>query len=96
MAKQRSSPREIDEMVKAGLGWPMGIFELLDDGAAFDSFYHAQEYLFETCGERYAIPPLARKVFLAGYKGNPKLKPGSKGGWYDFLGVERPEKKKKG
>ena len=87
-----AGPAEIDEMVKTGLGWPMGVFELLDDAAAFDSFYHAQEYLFETCGERYAIPPIARKVFLSGYRGAPSLKPGSRGGWYDFLGVERPKK----
>jgi 3-hydroxybutyryl-CoA dehydrogenase len=90
-----AGPAEIDEMCKTGLGWPMGVFELLDDAAAFDSFYQAQTYLHETCGERYAIPPLARKVFLAGYKGNPKLKPGSRGGFYDFLGIERPQKGKK-
>jgi len=87
-----AGPAEVDEMCKTGLGWPMGVFELLDDAAAFDSYYQAQTYLHETCGERYAIPPLARKVFLAGYKGNPKLKPGSRGGFYDFLGIERPEK----
>lgn len=87
-----AGPAEIDEMCKTGLGWPMGVFELLDDAAAFDSYYQAQTYLHETCGERYAIPPLARKVFLAGYKGNPKLKPGSRGGFYDFLGIKRPEK----
>lgn len=90
-----AGPAEVDEMVKTGLGWPMGVFELLDDTASFDSFYHAQEYLFETCGERYAIPPLARKVFKAGYRGAPALKPGSRGGWYDFLGVERPPKEAK-
>ncbi len=88
-----AGPAEVDEMVKTGLGWPMGVFELMDD-ASFDAFYHAQEYLFETCGERYAIPPLARKVFLAGYKGDPRSKPGSKGGWYDFLGAERAGKPK--
>jgi len=84
-----AGPGEIDEMVKTGLGWPMGVFELLDDAAAFDSFYHAQQYLAETCGERYAIPPLARKVFSAGYLGNAKLKPSSRGGWYEFLGAKR-------
>jgi 3-hydroxybutyryl-CoA dehydrogenase len=86
-----AGPAEIDEMVKTGLGWPMGVFELLD-ASSFDAFYHAQEYLFETCGERYAVPPLARKVMSAGYLGDPKAKPGSRGGWYDFLGVERPAK----
>ncbi|HEV3025694.1 MAG TPA: 3-hydroxyacyl-CoA dehydrogenase family protein, partial [Pirellulales bacterium] len=89
-----AGPAEVDEMVKTGLGWPMGVFELLDDAAAFDSFYHAQEYLHQTCGERYAIPPLARKVFTAGYRGAPKLKPGSRGGWYDFLGLRRPTKER--
>ncbi|OIJ99651.1 hypothetical protein BIV24_04735 [Streptomyces colonosanans] len=85
-----AGPAEIDEMVKTGLGWPMGVFELLDDTASFDSWYHAQEYLHETCGDRYAVPPLARKVFRAGYRGAPALKPGSRGGWYEFLGARRP------
>lgn len=87
-----AGPAEIDEMVKIGLGWPMGVFELLDDTASFDSWYHAQEYLHETCGERYAIPPLARKVFSAGYRGSAELKPGSRGGWYDYLAAPRPSK----
>ena len=88
-----AGPAEIDEMVKTGLGWPMGVFELLDDTASFDSWYHAQEYLHMTCGERYAIPDLARKVFLAGYRGDPRLKPESRGGWYDFLGIQRQTSK---
>lgn len=87
---------EVDEMVKTGLGWPMGIFELLDDTASFDSWYHAQQYLHETCGERYAIPPLARKLFEAGYRGQPQLKPGSRGGWYDYFGVQRAPKAVRG
>jgi 3-hydroxybutyryl-CoA dehydrogenase len=86
---------EIDAMVKTGLGWPMGVFELLDDTASFDSWYHAQEYLQETCGERYAIPPLARKVFSAGYRGDPTLKPGSRGGWYQYFGIPRSDDKKR-
>ena len=91
-----AGPAEIDEMVKTGLGWPMGVFELLDDTASFDSWYHAQEYLHETCGERYAVPPLARQVFAAGYRGAPGLKPGSRGGWYDFLGAARPGGEERG
>ena len=86
---------DIDEMNKTGSGWPMGVFELLDDTASFDAYYHAQCYLHKTLGERYKIASLARKVFEAGYLGNPQLKPGSKGGWYEFFGEERkyPEKK---
>ncbi|MGH8998543.1 MAG: 3-hydroxyacyl-CoA dehydrogenase family protein, partial [Acidimicrobiia bacterium] len=84
-----AGPAEIDEMVKTGLGWPMGVFELMDDTANFGSFIRSMEYMAEACGERYALPPLARQVYAAGYLGDPKLKEGSKGGWYDFLGVER-------
>ena len=76
---------EVDEMVKTGLGWPMGVFELLDKTASFDSWYHAQEYLHGKLGERWAIPPLAQKVFGEGYRGAPALKPGSRGGWYDYF-----------
>ncbi|MGH9000599.1 MAG: 3-hydroxyacyl-CoA dehydrogenase family protein [Acidimicrobiia bacterium] len=88
-----AGPAEIDEMVRMGLGWPMGPFELLDDTACFESFCHSLAYLAETCGERYAVPPLARQVRAAGYLGDPKLKPGSKGGWYEFLGATRPPKR---
>ena len=52
----------------------------------------ADEILVVQEGQQAATP---RKVFLAGYRGAPALKPGSRGGWYDFLGIERPEKKKK-
>lgn len=86
---------DIDEMVKKGSGWPMGVFELFDDTASFDAYYHAQTYLHETLGERYKVPALARKVFEAGYLGNPQLKPGSKGGWYEFFGEEKKYLKKK-
>lgn len=86
-----AGPAEIDEMVRTGLGWPMGVFELLDDTASFDAWYHAQEYLLSTCGERYEIPPLARQVFAAGYLGDRTFKPSSRGGWYEFLGAARGE-----
>lgn len=82
------SIEDVDVMCRTGLGWPMGVFELLDKTASFDAYYHAQEYLHETLGERYAVPPIARKVFKAGYRGVERLKPGSKGGWYDYFGVE--------
>ncbi len=79
---------DVDTMCRKGLGWPMGVFELLDKTASFDAWYHAQQYLHETLGERYAIPPIARKVFLSGYRGAAKLKPGSRGGWYDYFDIE--------
>ncbi|PSR32032.1 MAG: 3-hydroxyacyl-CoA dehydrogenase [Sulfobacillus benefaciens] len=76
---------DIDTMTKLGLGWPMGLFELMDSTGSFDAWFHAQQYLQETLGDRYAVPPLARKVFLSGFLGNPALKPQSKGGWHDYF-----------
>jgi 3-hydroxybutyryl-CoA dehydrogenase len=76
---------EVDEMVKTGLGWPMGVFELLDKTASFDSWYHAQAYLHEELGEGRAITGIAQRVFGEGYRGDPALKPGSRGGWYDYF-----------
>lgn len=86
---------QIDEMVKTGLGWPMGVFEFLDDTASFEAWYHAQEYLFETLGDRYPVPAVARKLYKARYLGSPLLKTNSEGGWYDFFGETRPPKKTK-
>ncbi len=76
---------EVDEMVKTGLGWPMGVFELLDKTASFDSWYHAQAYLHGKLGERWAIPEIAQRIFAEGYRGAAALKPGSRGGWYDYF-----------
>ena len=84
-----AGPAEIDEMVKTGLGWPMGVFELLDDTASFDSWYHAQEYLHETCGERYGSRRWPARCSPPATAETPRLKPGSRGGWYDFLGIDR-------
>ncbi|MCL4449486.1 MAG: 3-hydroxyacyl-CoA dehydrogenase NAD-binding domain-containing protein [Actinobacteria bacterium] len=84
-----AGPSEIDKMLKKGMGWPMGVFELMDKSAALDAWYHAQEYLCETLGERYSIPPLARKAYKAGYLGDRSLKPASKGGWYDFFKIDK-------
>jgi 3-hydroxybutyryl-CoA dehydrogenase len=63
----------------------MGVFELLDKTASFDSWYHAQAYLHEELGERWAIPEIAQRVFGEGFRGDPALKPGSRGGWYDYF-----------
>jgi hypothetical protein len=67
----------------------LNVFELFDDTGCFGSFCRSSGYLAETCGERYAVPSLARAALEAGFLGDPDRKPGSKGGWYDFLGVTR-------
>jgi 3-hydroxybutyryl-CoA dehydrogenase len=84
-----AAPAEIDEMVKSGLGWPMGVFELMDGSGGFEAWYHAQEYLRETCGDRYDIPAIADRALEAGYVGDPKVKPGSRGGFAAFCDAPR-------
>ncbi|MCX8192039.1 MAG: 3-hydroxyacyl-CoA dehydrogenase NAD-binding domain-containing protein [Nitrososphaerales archaeon] len=78
--------KEIDEMCKLGLGWPMGPFELMDL-VGIDVVYHVAEYCHRVLADPYVAPPVTlRKIFHAGYLGK---KAGSKGGWYDYLGIKK-------
>lgn len=76
---------QVDLMLKEGLGWPMGVFELQDSTGSFEAWYKVQQYLFETLGDRYNTPPLARGCYMAGYRGDPQMKPGSQGTDREFL-----------
>ncbi|MEM1524501.1 MAG: 3-hydroxyacyl-CoA dehydrogenase NAD-binding domain-containing protein [Nitrososphaerales archaeon] len=78
--------KEIDEMCKLGLGWPMGPFELMDL-IGLDVVYHIAEYNYHVLADPHVAPPVTlRKMFHAGYLGK---KVGSKGGWYDYLGIQK-------
>jgi len=82
--------REIDEMAKLAFRHPMGPFELMDI-EGLDTVLHISEYLYNELGDPHYKPPLTlRKLVLAGYLGDPELKPGSRGGWYDYFGIPRP------
>ena len=84
--------KEFDDMCKLGLGWPIGVFEMLDAAGPLDAWFHSQSYIHEVTGDpRYAPPVLGRKLLEAGYLCSPKVKPGSKGGWYDFFKVPRED-----
>ncbi|MCL4332609.1 MAG: 3-hydroxyacyl-CoA dehydrogenase NAD-binding domain-containing protein [Candidatus Thermoplasmatota archaeon] len=77
--------REIDEMSRLAFGFPMGPFEL-SDLIGLDTMLHVAEYMFEETKEpAYAPPTVLKKLVLSGYLGK---KAGSKGGWYDFYGIE--------
>jgi 3-hydroxybutyryl-CoA dehydrogenase len=81
--------KEIDEMCKLAFGFPMGPFELMDL-IGLDTAMHISEYLFsETKDVQFITPITLKKLVLSGYIGDEKLKPGSKGGWYKFYGIEK-------
>ncbi len=78
--------KEIDEMCKLAFGFPMGPFELMDL-IGLDTALHIAEYLYEETQEKHYAPPITlKKLVLSGYLGK---KPGSRGGWYDFYGIEK-------
>ncbi|WP_202318931.1 3-hydroxyacyl-CoA dehydrogenase NAD-binding domain-containing protein [Archaeoglobus neptunius] len=81
--------REIDEMCRLAFGFPMGPFELMDL-IGLDTALHIAEYLYEETKEKHYAPPnTLKKLVLSGYIGDKKLKPGSRGGWYDFYGIKK-------
>ncbi len=81
--------KEIDTMVKLGFNWPMGPFELADF-VGLDTIYHVLEYVYnETGNPAYKPPLILRKLVLAGYLGDPRQKPGSRGGFYEYFKIPR-------
>lgn len=84
--------KEFDDMCKLGLGWPVGVFEMLDTAGPLDAWFHSLSYIHNVTGDpRYAAPVLGRKLLEAGYLCKPEVKLGSKGGWYDFFKVAKKE-----
>jgi len=81
--------KDIDLMCKLAFGHPMGPFELLDL-IGLDTALHIMEYLHKEFGDpRYAPPLILKKMVMAGYLGDPRLKPGSKGGIYDYFKIPK-------
>ena len=81
--------KEIDQMCKLAFRFPMGPFELMDL-IGLDTVLHISEYIFSETHEIHQAPPLTlRKLVLAGYIGDPEVKIGSKGGWYDYHRIKK-------
>jgi len=77
---------EIDKLSRLSFGWPMGPIELIDF-VGLDTFVHAISYLYAETGDSRFVPPLTvKKLVKSGYIGK---KPGSKGGFYEYYGIER-------
>lgn len=81
--------KEIDEMCKLAFGFPMGPFELMDL-IGLDTMLHIANYMYEETKDSHYSPPLTlKKLVLSGYLGDKRLKPQSRGGWYDFYKLSK-------
>jgi 3-hydroxybutyryl-CoA dehydrogenase len=81
--------KDIDSMSKMAFNWPMGPFELADF-VGLDTFLHIADYLYSELGDPRYAPPLAlKKLVKSGFMGNPRVKVGSKGGFYEYYGIPR-------
>ncbi len=80
-----ASIRDIDTGMKLGCNYPMGPLELLDY-VGIDTTYHISVNMFEEFkSERYAAPPLLKKMHLAGLHGRKTGK-----GFYDYSDPKNP------
>lgn len=90
LEKGIASVRDIDIAMRLGYGYPLGPFEL-GDLVGLDSRLLNMEALYKETGqERYKPPVILKKLVSEGFLGDPKLRKGSKGGYYEYYGLKRP------
>src|SRR6266851_3773231 len=76
---------DIDNAMKLGCGYPMGPFTLLDF-VGLDTTYYITHVMFEEFKEqRFASPPLLKRLVLAGWYGQKTGK-----GFYDYADPKNP------
>jgi 3-hydroxybutyryl-CoA dehydrogenase len=75
-----ASKEDIDKAAKLGLNYPMGPFEIMDQGG-IDIFVHVTNYLLENLNTelKWVVPRPAKDLLKAGRLGR---KTGA--GWYDY------------
>ncbi len=74
-----ASVPDMDKAMQMGCGYPMGPFQLLDF-VGLDTTYKIAEIMFDEYREqRYAPPPLLKRMVMAGYYGKKSGK-----GFYDY------------
>jgi len=80
---------DIDQGMKLGCNYPMGPFSLLDF-VGIDTSYYIAEILFNEYREqRFAPPPLLKRMLLAGMYGRKSGK-----GFYDYTDPKNPKPNK--
>ncbi|MEM2787846.1 MAG: 3-hydroxyacyl-CoA dehydrogenase family protein [Archaeoglobaceae archaeon] len=84
-----ATPQDIDIAMMLGYGYSMGPIET-GDLVGLDTRLRIYEAMFHmTRDPKWAPPKLLIQLVDAGYLGDPSVKPGSKGGVYEFYGQER-------
>ncbi len=90
LEKKIANVREIDLSMRLGYGYPVGPFEL-GDLVGLDARLRNLKALYaETADKRFRPPRILKLLVMQGYLGDPKTKPGSKGGYYEYFGLKRP------
>lgn len=80
-----ASIEDIDNSMKLGCGYPMGPLTLLDF-VGLDTTYYIANIMFEEFKEeRFAPPPLLKRMVLAGWNGRKAGR-----GFYDYSDASKP------
>jgi 3-hydroxyacyl-CoA dehydrogenase len=92
LEKGIASVRDIDLAMRLGYGYPMGPFEL-GDLVGLDSRLRNMQALYAaTQDERFKPPKLLELLVKDGYLGDPEIKKGSRGGYYEYYNLKRPNR----
>ena len=84
-----ATPQDIDIGMMLGYGYAMGPLET-GDLVGLDTRLRSLQAMYEATGDpRWAPPRLLVQLVDAGYTGDPSLKPGSRGGIYEYFGQEK-------
>jgi 3-hydroxybutyryl-CoA dehydrogenase len=83
------SIEDIDNAMKLGCGYPMGPFTLLDFVGLETTYYITQVMYDEFKEQRFASPPLLKRLVMAGWYGRKTGK-----GFYDYSDANNPKANK--